>query len=188
MSSQHKRPFMAFIVLVVLAAALIGNGIRANAEHGRFIAAGVISASTPLVHGTLPGSDGGPSVLPAAAGLVAAATPSQAAAPEAAAAPAPRAVHPSRTHAAPRSRVTHHAHPAPGRVRAVVRGAVGSVVAAPRPGLGHAYGRAHAPGQLAGHGRAARDTARHTDRHTDQGRHLGHDKHAAKLRERLLGH
>lgn len=51
MSSQHKRPIMAFVVLFVLAAAVIGNGLRAEADRGTFITAGPIAVHPPLVHG-----------------------------------------------------------------------------------------------------------------------------------------
>ena len=55
MSSQHKRPIVAFVVLAVLAAALIGNQIRASAEGSSFIAAGPIAAQTARTHGVVPG-------------------------------------------------------------------------------------------------------------------------------------
>jgi len=54
-SSQHKRPFLAFVVLVVIAAAVVGaNAFRANAERARFIAAGPIAADSSVVHGVIP--------------------------------------------------------------------------------------------------------------------------------------
>lgn len=55
MSSQHKRPFLAFVVLVVVAAAVVGaNAFRANADRARFIAAGPIAVHSSVVHGTVP--------------------------------------------------------------------------------------------------------------------------------------
>ncbi|HET6699490.1 MAG TPA: hypothetical protein VFG88_10415 [Nocardioidaceae bacterium] len=51
MSREHKRPILAFVVLFMLAAAVVGNGLRAEADRGRFIAAGPIAVHAPPVHG-----------------------------------------------------------------------------------------------------------------------------------------
>ena len=53
-SSQHKKPILAFVVLAVIAAAVIGNQFRASAENSRFIAAGPISAHTSVTRGAVP--------------------------------------------------------------------------------------------------------------------------------------
>ncbi|HSE07913.1 MAG TPA: hypothetical protein VLB29_04555 [Nocardioidaceae bacterium] len=51
MSADHRKPFMAFVVLAVLATALVGVH-RANAEPGRFFAAAI--GARVSVEGTLP--------------------------------------------------------------------------------------------------------------------------------------
>lgn len=53
MSSQHKKPILAFVVLAVVAAGVIGNQVRASAE-GSGAAAGHISAHTSVRHGATP--------------------------------------------------------------------------------------------------------------------------------------
>jgi hypothetical protein len=53
-SADHRRPFLAFVVLALLAAALVGVQ-RADAQSGRFLAAAI--GTTVRVQGTLPGSE-----------------------------------------------------------------------------------------------------------------------------------
>jgi hypothetical protein len=53
-SADHRRPFLAFVVLALLAAALVGVQ-RAEAQSGRFLAAAI--GTTVRVQGTLPGSE-----------------------------------------------------------------------------------------------------------------------------------
>ncbi|HET6628023.1 MAG TPA: hypothetical protein VFG63_16660 [Nocardioidaceae bacterium] len=62
MSNHHKKPTMVFILLVVLAAAVVGNQLRAGAELSRFIAAGPISAHSTGAHGIIAVEDGAPAV------------------------------------------------------------------------------------------------------------------------------
>jgi hypothetical protein len=53
-SADHRKPFLAFVVLALLAAALVGVQ-RADAQSGRFLAAAI--GTTVRVQGTLPGSE-----------------------------------------------------------------------------------------------------------------------------------
>ncbi len=79
MSSHHKKPILAFAVLAVVAAAIIGNQFRANAERSDFIAAGPIAAHSGRAHGAIPAPIGDRSrEHPSASVLVRSATPSAA--------------------------------------------------------------------------------------------------------------
>jgi hypothetical protein len=51
--ADHRKPVLAFGVLVVLAAAVVGSN-RADARHTEYRAMGSISAYTAAVHGSLP--------------------------------------------------------------------------------------------------------------------------------------
>ena len=51
MSNQHKKPILAFIVLAVIAAALVGSQVHARADGSRFVAAGPIAAHTQVQGG-----------------------------------------------------------------------------------------------------------------------------------------
>lgn len=53
MKADHRKPVLAFGVLVVLAAAVVGSN-RADARHTEYRAMGSISAYTAAVHGSLP--------------------------------------------------------------------------------------------------------------------------------------
>jgi hypothetical protein len=53
-SSQHKKPILAFVVLAVVAAAMIANQVRASADRSQFIAAGPIAAHSGRTHGVIP--------------------------------------------------------------------------------------------------------------------------------------
>lgn len=66
MSSQHKKPILAFVVLAVMAAAVVGNQFQARADGSRFIAAGPLAA-----HSDAPGRES----VPVPAGDRAGATP-----------------------------------------------------------------------------------------------------------------
>ena len=55
MSSQHKKPILAFVVLAVMAAAVVGNQFQARADGSRFIAAGPLAA-----HSDAPGAESDP--------------------------------------------------------------------------------------------------------------------------------
>lgn len=50
---DHRKPVVAFAVLLVVAAAVIGINLRANALPGRWLAAGLLSARGAAVEGTL---------------------------------------------------------------------------------------------------------------------------------------
>ena len=54
MSADHRKPFLAFVVLAFVAAALVGVQ-RADAQPGRFLAA--VVSTTVRVQGTLPASE-----------------------------------------------------------------------------------------------------------------------------------
>lgn len=54
MSNQHKKPILAFVVLAVIAAAMVGSQLRASADSMHLIAAGPISAHTGVTHGAIP--------------------------------------------------------------------------------------------------------------------------------------
>jgi hypothetical protein len=66
-SSQHKKPILAFVVLAVMAAAVVGNQFHARADGSRFISAGPLAA-----HSDAPGAES----VPAPTGNRAGATPS----------------------------------------------------------------------------------------------------------------
>ena len=53
MSNQHKKPILAFVVLAVIAAALVGNQVHARADGSRFVASGPIAAHTQVQDGVL---------------------------------------------------------------------------------------------------------------------------------------
>lgn len=53
MSNQHKKPILAFVVLAVIAAALVGSQVHARADGSRFVAAGPIAAHTQVQGGVL---------------------------------------------------------------------------------------------------------------------------------------
>lgn len=52
-SNQHKKPILAFVVLAVIAAALVGNQVHARADGSRFVASGPIAAHTQVQDGVL---------------------------------------------------------------------------------------------------------------------------------------
>lgn len=54
MSADHRKPFLAFVVLAFIATALVGVQ-RADAQPGRFLAA--VVSTTVRVQGTLPASE-----------------------------------------------------------------------------------------------------------------------------------
>jgi hypothetical protein len=56
-SADHRKPFLAFVVLAFVAAAIVGVQ-RADAQPGRFLAA--VVSTTVRVQGTLPSSEGSP--------------------------------------------------------------------------------------------------------------------------------
>ena len=57
---DHRKPVVAFAVLLVVAAAVVGIDLRANAVSGRWLASGMLSAGGAVVEGTLAAP--GPSV------------------------------------------------------------------------------------------------------------------------------
>lgn len=54
MSTEHKKSFLAFVVLAMIAATVMGTQFRAQARDSRLLGAGPISVGPSVTQGTLP--------------------------------------------------------------------------------------------------------------------------------------